>query len=203
MPSSTIYTATHLLTPPFPQAPLWPSLHPPPRFCSPHPPRSDGAGALCPGWTMPDTLLLHWRCKGTVCAPPSQSTCPAPSCTPSFRDNTGEAVGPHSPSRPGSQAVPSHNVANTGERKNDRAARKWGTCSRGLCTTRQRTRGPSREGEMRGTSAWEREGRGGFGEGQRRWRHAPVFAQRSEQGQVQLGQGLHQCSPEGLKNEVR
>ena len=171
MPSPTIYPATHVLTPPFPQAPLRPSLWPSLHFCAPHPSRSDGAGALHPGWATPDTLLSHWRCKRTVCAPPSRFTRPAPPCAPSFRDNAGEAVGPCSPSRPVSRAPPSRNAANTGERENDVATCKWGACTSGL-RTRQRARGPRREGEMRGTSAQERKGGGGFGEGQRRWRCA-------------------------------
>ena len=58
--------------------------------------------------------------------------------------------GPRSPSRPGSRAPPSRNAANTGERENDGAARKWGARTRGSRTARQRARGPSREGEMRG-----------------------------------------------------
>ena len=98
--------------------------------------------------------------------------------------------GPCSPSRPGSCAPPSRNAANTGECENDGAACKWGARTRGSRTTRQRARGPSREGEMRGTSVRERKGRGGFGDGQRWWRRAPAFAQRSEGGQLQPGWGL-------------
>ena len=178
------------LTPPFPQAPLRPSLHPSPHFCAPHPSRSDGAGALHPGWAMPNALLSHRRRKRTARVPPSQFTCPAPPCVPSFRDNAGEAVGPRSPSRPGSRVPPSCNAADTGERENDGAAHKWGARTRGSRTTRQCARGPSREGEMRGTSVWERKGGGGFGEGQRQCQHTPMFAQRSERGQVQPGRGL-------------
>ena len=123
---------------------------------------------------------------------PVYTTHPTPPCTPSFHDNAGEAVGPRSPSRPGSHIPPSHNAADTGERENNGAARKWGARTRGSCTTRQRARGLSREGEMRGTSAWERKGGGGFGEGQRWCRHTPAFTQRSEQGQVQPRRGAAQ-----------
>ena len=84
VPSPTIYPATYLLTPPFPQAPLRSSLRPSTHFRAPHPSRSGGAGALHPGWAMPDALLSHRRCRRTAHAPPSWFTHPAPPKRPPF-----------------------------------------------------------------------------------------------------------------------